>query len=79
MSLNILTRNLSSYHCKHFWYLFSAERLNIYELLNINEDEGLMAQIRTHRTAETTNIMTTVTKQYLPAMDSPALVRRKSA
>jgi len=79
MSLNILTMNLSSYYCKHFWYLFSAEWLNNYELWNINEDEGLIARIGTQPTAETANIMATVTKQYLPAMDSPAFVRTKSA
>jgi len=38
-----------------------------------------MAQIRTQRTAETANIMATVTKQYLPVTDSPAFVRMKSA
>jgi len=42
-------------------------------------DEGLMAQIGTQRNAETANIMTTVTKKYLPVMDSPAFVRAKSA
>jgi hypothetical protein len=78
MSLNILT-NLSNYHCKHLWYLFSAECLDNYELRNINEDEGVMAQIRTQRTAETANIMATVTKEYFPVMDSPAFVRTKSA
>jgi DNA replicative helicase MCM subunit Mcm2 (Cdc46/Mcm family) len=53
--------------------------LSNYELRNINEDEGVMAQIRTQRTAETANIMATVTKQYLPVIDSPAFVRMKSA
>ena len=79
MSLNILTRNLSNYQCKRFWYLFSAEWLNNCELWNLNEDEGLVAQIGTQRAAETANIMATVTKQYLPVMDSPAFVRTKSA